>query len=78
MRTDAMEGYSVQKIAKLTAERDLPLLLDMERTRYELGGVSERHVYNLVNRGLLEKADDVGRLFRVTSASVVKLATGRK
>lgn len=68
----------MQKSANPTAGRDLPLLLDMERTCHELGDVSERHVYNLVNRGLLEKVEDVGRLFRVTSASVIKLATGRK
>lgn len=39
------------KNAKPEAERGLPLLLDIEHARRELGGISERHVYNLVARG---------------------------
>jgi hypothetical protein len=35
----------MRKSANPTAERDLPLLLDIERARRELGGVSARHVY---------------------------------
>jgi hypothetical protein len=70
------EEYSMQKSGNPTAERDLPLLLDYERTRHELGDVSVRHLYNLIDRGLLERVK-LGRSARITSASIMKLATSK-
>lgn len=61
------------KNANPAAERDLPLLLDIERARRELGGISERHLYNLVARGQLERVK-LGRSARITAESVRKLA----
>ena len=66
----------MQKSGNPTAERDLPLLVDYERTRHELGGVSERHLYNLIDRGLLERVK-LGRSAKITSASIMKLVSGK-
>lgn len=59
--------------AEVEAEGEMPLLLTIKRACHELGDVSERHVYNLINNNLLERIK-LGRSSRITSASVRRLA----
>lgn len=66
----------MQKSGNPTAERDLPLLVDYERARHELGDISERHLHNLIDRGQLVRVK-LGRSARITSESVKKLAMGK-
>ena len=54
-------------------EREMPLLLDPVRACRELGGISERTLFNLIRNRKLERVK-LGRLVRVTSESVRKLA----
>jgi hypothetical protein len=62
--------------SETTPDHDLPLLLSFKRVCDELGGVSERHVHELVKRGLLEKVY-LGRSVKITSRSVKKLAKAK-
>jgi hypothetical protein len=59
-----------------TADHELPLLLSFEMARQQLGGVSARHLCNLIARGQLVRVK-LGRSARITSESVKKLATGK-
>lgn len=59
-----------------THDCETPLLFSMKRTCRDLGDVSERHIYNLIERGLLDRRK-VGKSTKITSASVMRLV-GRK
>jgi len=52
---------------------EVPLLFSVKRTRRELGDVSERQVYKLIELGLLDRRK-VRRSTKITSASVRRLA----
>jgi excisionase family DNA binding protein len=54
----------------------LPLLLSFEAARQQLGGVSVRHLYNLIARGELTRVK-LGRAAKITAESVRKLAMGK-
>ncbi|GLR85848.1 hypothetical protein [Bradyrhizobium iriomotense] len=61
------------KAKSIALDRDLPLLVDYERARRELGNVSERHIHNLVQRGLLIRKK-VGRRSTITRESLEQFA----
>jgi hypothetical protein len=56
-----------------TDDSEVPLLFSVKRTRRELGDVSERQVYKLIELGLLDRRK-VRRSTKITSASVRRLA----
>ena len=54
--------------AETTSDAEMPLLVSTQRTRQD-GGVSERHVWKLIDRGLLTRRK-VGESTKITSESV--------